>query len=175
MVVGFQTPEEAGERLGGVRAAADGKDADHLRSAAIDLLQGGRVERIAWPGDGGPQGAVLQVEAAGTQGLGDGRAGAQGVDDQVEAGAGGAIVAEQVAVVGAGDTPVGLEGDAGVEAGPVQDVEQGGAVDAEGLPGAMKVAVADVQNHAAGRMGAAEDVVDRLGEGRDGFDQVQTV
>ena len=54
-------------------------------------------------------------------------------------------------------------------------MEQGGAVDAEGLSGAGEVAVADVQDDAAGRMGAAEDVVDGLGEGGDGVGQAQAV
>ena len=183
VVGGLQAPEEGGEPVGTVRAGADREDADHARGAAIDLFQPRGVERIAGPGDGGPQGAPFEFLSPSAlfrqEVAGDGGAGARGVDDQVEGGTGPAAGVSQAAVGGGGDLPVGLERDAPGQAGVVKDLEDGGAVDAQGVDavgaGRLQVGVADVEHDASASGFATEDVFERLAERLDPVRQAEAV
>lgn len=57
----------------------------------------------------------------------------------------------------------------------MQDMKQGGAMDAQGLPRAMQVAVTNVQNDPAAARLSPEDVIDGLGQAADGRGQAQVI
>lgn len=105
----------------------------------------------------------------------DSRTGPGGVHDQIE---GRGLTPRPVGqATGVGRDHLAACGDldTGLHHCLMQDVKQGGAVDAQGLTRAMQVAVADIQNHPAATRLPPEDVVDGLGQLRDGEGQTQVV
>ena len=131
--------------------------------------------RIGRPGRRRPKRAEAEGPPPRPVGLGDGRAGAGGVHDQVEAGRNRSIGEGQPPLRRRHGLAPQLERDPGVEAGLVQHMEDGGAVDAQGRTRPFQIGISDVQNDPAAGGRPAEDVVDGLAQGLDLVGQAQGV